>query len=137
MNPVLKNVLAVVVGVIVGGVVNMGLVILGGSVIPLPDGINPADMEALKAAIPNFGFKHFIFPFLGHAVGTLAGAYAAARLAGVRPLWLALSIGFFFLIGGVKMAMDLPAPTAFEVFDVLLAYIPMGWLGWKLSGREG
>ncbi|RMG88400.1 MAG: hypothetical protein D6714_00735 [Bacteroidetes bacterium] len=137
MNPVLKNVLAVVVGVIVGGVVNMGLVILGGSVIPLPDGINPADMEALKAAIPNFGFKHFIFPFLGHAVGTLAGAYAAARLAGVRPLWLALSIGFFFLIGGVKMAMDLPAPMAFEVFDVLLAYIPMGWLGWKLSGREG
>ena len=41
----------------------------------------------------------------------------------------------FFLIGGVYMVFIFPAPLWFIVGDLVLAYIPMGWLGWKLSNK--
>lgn len=47
MRPHIKNILAIVVGFIVGSIVNMGLVNLGPMVIPLPDGADVSTMEAL------------------------------------------------------------------------------------------
>jgi hypothetical protein len=42
---------------------------------------------------------------------------------------LAIGIGVFFLAGGIANAFMLPAPIWFITVDLLLAYIPMGWLG--------
>ena len=134
MNPILRNVLAVVAGIIAGGIVNMGIIMISSSVIPPPEGVDPSDMESLKAGMHLFQPKHFIMPFLAHAIGTLAGAYLAVRLAVSQHLKLALIIGAFFLIGGIMMVMDLPAPLWYEALDLIVAYIPMGWLGWKLAG---
>ena len=50
----LKNILAVIAGIIIGGAVNMGLIMISGSLIPPPEGVNPADMESLKANIHLF-----------------------------------------------------------------------------------
>lgn len=137
MNPVVKNILAVVVGAVVGMVVNMGLIMAGGSIIPLPEGVDPSDMESIKANMHLYEAKHFIMPFLAHALGTLAGAFAAVKLAASHHMKLALGIGGFFLLGGIMAANMLPGPMAFEVFDIVAAYIPMGWLGWKLAGNSG
>ena len=49
MNPIIRNILAVIAGFVVGGTVNMGLIMLSGSVIALPEGVNPADEESLLA----------------------------------------------------------------------------------------
>ena len=38
MNPIVRNILAVLGGIIVGSIVNMGVLILGMNVIPLPEG---------------------------------------------------------------------------------------------------
>jgi len=135
MNPILKNVLAVVAGVLVGGLVNMGLIMLGPSIFPLPEGVNPMDPESLKAGIPLFETRHFVFPFLAHALGTLAGAFVAALIAANRKMTFALVIGVFFLAGGIMNVVDLPAPLGFEVLDLVVAYIPMAWLGGKLGMR--
>lgn len=134
MNPILRNVLAVVAGAIIGGLVNMGLVTIGPELIPLPEGIDSSDMESLKANGHLMEAKHFLFPFLAHALGTLAGAFIAAKLAISNQMTMAMIIGGFFLIGGVMAATMIPAPTWFVVTDLILAYIPMGWLGWKLAG---
>ena len=99
MSPVLKNVLAVVVGVVVGMAVNMGLIMVSGSVIPPPAGVDPTDMESLKANMHLFEARHFIFPFLAHALGTLAGAFAAVKLAASQHMKIALGIGAFFPAG--------------------------------------
>lgn len=133
MNPILKNVLAVIAGVIVGIAVNMGLIMLSSSVIPPPAGVDPTDMESLKENMHLFEAKHFIFPFLAHALGTLAGAFLAAKLAASHHMNIALGIGAFFLLGGITNVMMLPAPTWFAVLDLVVAYIPMGWLGGKLA----
>lgn len=134
MNPILRNVLAVVAGIVLGGLVNMGFVTIGPQVIPMPEGLDPNDMESFKLNGHLMEAKHFLFPFLAHALGTLAGAFLAARLGANRQMILAVVIGVVFLFGGIAAATMIPAPTWFVATDLIVAYLPMAWLGWKLAG---
>ena len=136
MNPLLKNILAVIAGIAAGWVVNMGLIMLSGSVIPPPDGVDTTNMESLAQGMHLFSARHYIFPFLAHALGSLVGAFVVAKLAANNQMKFALAIGAFFLIGGVMMVIQLPAPLWFEALDLIVAYIPMGWLGGKMSGKS-
>lgn len=137
MFPFVQNLLATLAGLLAGALVNSGLVMLGGAIIPAPEGGDIGSTEALAATMHLFGPQHFIFPFLAHAVGTLAGAWAASRLAspGSRgPAWI---IGSAFLAGGTYMVALLPAPLWFEATDLALAYLPMAWLGQRWATRNG
>ena len=124
----IRNILAVITGVLVGMIVNMGLIILGSSLIPTPEGFD--SMNAI-----NWDLNNFIFPFLAHALGTLVGAFLAAKITNSYQLPLAMSIGLFFLIGGVTMVYILPAPVWFICADLIVAYIPMGYLGWIIAKK--
>ncbi|MEO9964686.1 MAG: hypothetical protein ABJF11_02790 [Reichenbachiella sp.] len=135
MNAILKNILAVIAGILVGSIVNMGLIMLGLTVISPPAGVDMMDAESLKSNIHLFEFRHFISPFLAHALGTLAGAYVAARIAVTHQMKFALGIGVCFFLGGVMMVMDMPSPMWFNVLDLVGAYVPMAWIGWKLSSN--
>ncbi len=132
MNPILKNILAVVAGWIVGSIINMGLINVGHAVMPL-DGVDPNDMTALAEAMPTAEFKFFIFPFLGHALGTLAGALVAGLIAASHKMKFAIAIGALFLLGGIAVNFMIPSPLWFTITDIALAYIPMGILGGKLA----
>jgi len=133
MNPLIKNILAVVAGLIFGGAVNMGIIMMSGSIIPPPNGVDVTSMESLKSSMHLFEAKNFIFPFLAHALGTLTGAFLAARIAASHQTKFALGIGILFLIGGITNILLLPSPIWFTVLDLSGAYIPMGWLGGKLA----
>ena len=99
MNPKLKNALAVIVGIIVGSIANMVLVVTGPVFIPPPDGVDVTNMESIRSSMHMFEFKHFVFPFVAHALGTLAGAYLAVVMAASRRMVAAMVVGGFFLIG--------------------------------------
>lgn len=135
MPQYLRVVLATVVGFVAGSVVNMGLIMLGGVVVPPPAGTDTSTMEGLQAALPLFGPQHFLFPFLAHALGTLAGALVATWLAPGRSAGPAWAVGVLFLLGGTANAFILPAPAWFIAADLLLAYLPMAWLAQRLAGR--
>ena len=137
MNPILKNILAVLAGILIGGAVNMGLIMISGSIIPPPEGADMTTAEGLTAALPLLEPKHFIFPFLAHALGTLVGAFLAAKLAASKQLLMAMIIGLFTLAGGIAAVFMIPAPTWFIALDLLIAYLPMAYLGWILAGRNG
>ena len=134
MNPIVKNVLATIAGVIVGSLVNIGLVNLGPIVVPLPEGADVSTMENLRNSMELFGPANFLFPFLAHALGTLVGAFTAAKLAASHATKLALGIGAFYLLGGIAAASMAGGPVWFIAADLLLAYIPMGYLGASLAG---
>lgn len=136
MKPFIRNTFAVFVGLDVGILVNLGLVNLGPSVIPLPDGADVSTMETLRESMHLLKPTNFIFPFLAHALGTLAGAFVAAKLAVSHHMNFAVGIGTFFLIGGVTAAFWLGGPMWFIVSDLVLAYIPMGVLGGILAGGK-
>lgn len=129
MNPILRNILAIILGVVIGGIVNMGLIMISGSVIPPPEGADVTTTEGLQAAMHLFEPKHFVFPFLAHALGTLVGAFIAALVADNHKIKFALVIGVFFLIGGIMSIFMLPSPTWFSILDLVGAYIPMAWIG--------
>lgn len=129
---ILRNILALIVGLVIGGCVNMALIMLSGSIIPLPAGVNPEDIESIKANMHLYEAKHFIMPFLAHALGTFVGAVVAIKIAASYKTVFAYVIGGMFMIGGIMMAVDLPGPTWFEVADVVLAYLPMSCLALKL-----
>jgi hypothetical protein len=80
--------------------------------------------------------KYFLFPFLAHAVGTLVGAFIVAKYTVSYHMILSISVGVFFLLGGISMVFIMPAPLWFIITDISLAYIPMGWYGWKLTGQD-
>ena len=136
MNPIIKNILAVISGLILGSAVNMGIIMISGSIIPPPDGADVTTMEGLKASIHLFQPKHFIFPFLAHSLGTFAGAILTALIAANHKMKFALVIGAFFLIGGIANIFMLPGPAWFNVLDIMVAYIPVAWLGGKLMYNE-
>ena len=137
MNPILKNILGVIAGIVVGSIVNMTLITVSGSIIPPPEGADVTTTEGLKASMHLFEPKHFIMPFLAHALGTLVGAIIAGLIAANNKMRFALSIGFVFLIGGIASVFMLPAPVWFSALDLIVAYIPMGYLGGKLAMRRG
>lgn len=132
MNPIIKNILAVLVGAIAGSAINMGIIMISSSIIPPPEGVDNTTMEGLKAGIHLFQPKHFVFPFLAHALGTFAGALLAAIIAANRKMLFALVIGGFFLAGGIANILMLPSPIWFTVLDLVGAYFPIAFLAGKL-----
>ena len=132
---IVRNILAVIFGLIIGGFVNMTIITYGGAIIPPPDGVNPNDIESIKANMYLYQKIHFVVPFLAHALGTFVGAFIASVISSSHQLKFAIGIGCFYLMGGIMMVFMLPSPMWFNVLDLTLAYIPMGWLGWKLSEK--
>jgi hypothetical protein len=130
----IRNILAVIAGLVVGSVVNGGLITLGHAVIALPAGADVSSYEALKNSMHLFGPEQFIFPFLAHALGTLAGALVAALIAASHKFKIALAIGVLFLIGGIINVVLLPAPIWYVVLDLVFCYIPTAWIGARLGG---
>ncbi len=134
MNPTIKNILAVIVGIAIGGGINMLIVTYGGVMIPPPEGVDPSDVESIKANMHLYEAKHFAVPLLAHALGTLIGAIIAYMLAANRKTMCAYIIGVVFFIGGIAAAVMIQGPLWFTALDVLAAYIPMAWLGAKIGG---
>ena len=133
MKTTFRNILAIIIGLIIGSGVNMGLILTSGYVIPPPEGADVSTMEGLKATMHLFETRHFIFPFLAHGLGTLVGAFVTSKLAANHKMKFALSIGGFFLIGGIINIINLPSPVWFNAVDLIGAYIPMAWIGGKLA----
>lgn len=133
MNPIVRNILAVIAGVIAGWIANMGLIMLSGSIIPLPEGVDPNNMESLKENMHLFEAKHYVMPFLAHAMGAFVGGLVAALVATDHKMRFAMGLALFTLVGGIAAAYLIPAPAWFIVVDLTLAYIPMGYLAGKLA----
>lgn len=135
MSRFLRMIGSVLLGAVAGSIVNMGLIMVSGSVIPPPQGADVTTMEGLKASMHLFEPQHFLFPFLAHALGTLVGAFVAGVTAPGRSAIPAYVVGGLFLVGGVANVAMLPSPVWFSAVDLILAYLPAAWVGLKLANR--
>lgn len=136
MNPVLRNVLAVIAGIVIGSIVNMSIITVSESIIPLPEGVDNKTMEGIQKTMHLYEAKHYLFPFLAHAAGTFLGAVTTALIAVNHKKKLALVIGAFFLFGGIVMVCSLPSPMWFTFIDLVFAYIPMAYLALRLVCKK-
>lgn len=131
---IIKNILALVLGVFLGMIVNSGLVEVGLTVFPV-EGLDTEDFEAFKRAIAGYEPHQFIFPFLAHALGTLVGALIASLLAVSHKRTFALVVGGIFFISGIAANIMFTGPIWFTALDILVAYIPMALIGAQIGTK--
>ncbi len=136
MKTLIRNIFVLVCAAIVGAICNGLLVQVGGQVVPPPAGYDFTTEEGLAAGMAFMEPKHFAFPFLAHAVGTLISALIIGRFAASRAPMLVSLVSSLFFIAGVYMVMILPSPLWFNVLDLALAYFPMGYLGYRIVIRH-
>jgi hypothetical protein len=135
MPNIARNVIAVVAGVVVGAAINGALITLSPALIPPPPGVDVTNAESLAASIHLFEPRHFVMPFLAHALGTLVGALTTYMLVtSDRARW-AYALGVLFLVGGIAASFMIPAPAWFIALDLLVAYIPAAWLAVQIGAR--
>jgi uncharacterized membrane-anchored protein YitT (DUF2179 family) len=83
------------------------------------------------------GPEHFLFPFLAHAIGTLISAVLISRFLKSQQFVFSMMAGILFLMAGVAMVIMLPGtPIWFILVDLIGAYIPMAYLGYKLVKKS-
>ncbi|MDA9773634.1 hypothetical protein N9B82_01640 [Saprospiraceae bacterium] len=132
MNPIVRNVIVVILGLIIGMTFNMGGIMGGMALFPGPEGMT-MDPDSMAKYMPQFSTINLIVPIVAHAIGTLAAAIFIGRMAANNEKALCLIPGVVFLLGGISMAMQLPAPMWMEVTDLIVAYIPMSILGYVIG----
>ena len=137
MKNTLKSIFIIIIGFIVGSIVNMALVTVGPIIIPPPEGVDLTTAEGLTAGMHLMQPMNFLFPFLAHALGTFFGAFLVATMSKRHKLTHALIIGVLFLLGGIAMVVSVPSPLWFTITDLTLAYIPMAYLAGTIGIQKG
>ncbi len=129
---ILLMVLAVVVGLFVGGLVNMWIIGQLPNFFPYPDGLDPSRPEDIATFIKNAPIGAFVMVWLAHWGQAFFGGIVAALIAPKNKLKCALIVGLLSLAGGVAAIFMIPSPIWNVIVD-LIGYLPAAWLGAKLA----
>jgi hypothetical protein len=136
MSKPIRNIAAIIAGILAGSVINMLTLNIGTVYIILPPpGADTETIEGMIKSMPLFSPRHFFFPFLAHAIGTLSGGIVAALISRKDSLQAALPIGLVFLLGGIYMVIQLPSPLWFNIIDLAFAYLPMAFLASRIVNK--
>ena len=106
----LRNTLAVIVGLVAGMALNMALVLANVWLHPLPEGADFSDTQAMQdyfAQLPTLAFALILVAHLGQA---FFGGWIAALISRTSPVMVALVVGAISMIGGIMNLIDLPHP---------------------------
>ena len=126
----LRNIAAVIAGLVVGSAVNMALIMLNMFVLfPAPAGLDMADPVAMNAYIAGLPTAAFLVVLAAHLGQAFVGGCVAARLGGSRPVRLAMIVGIASLVGGVMNMMTIRGP------DWMFIELPLYPLVALLAGR--
>jgi hypothetical protein len=133
---ILKRTFIIFIALFSGAMLNGAIINISSKFIAPPKGFDLNTAEGLQAAMPHMGPEHFLFPFLAHALGTLLSAVMITRFLKSQQFVFSMMAGFLFLLGGISMVFMLPeTPIWFVLVDLIAAYIPMAYLGYKLANK--
>ena len=133
---IIRNILAVIGGFVAGNVVNMLVLTAGHAIMPPPAGFDASSMEGVASTINLLTPVDFVVPFVAHALGAFAGVLIAMFIAASSHKTIAAILGVLFFVGGIVANVIIPAPAWYRAIDVILAYLPMAFLAYKVT-RKG
>ena len=115
-----RNILSVIFGLIIGMAFNMAVIQLNTSILfPMPEGTDMNDTAQFNEYLATLPAMAFIVTIVAHLGQSLIGAWVAARCGASRPMFLAMIVGVLSLAGGV-MAMGM-----FEGPDWMIVELPL------------
>jgi len=123
----MRTVLAVLAGLLVGGVTIAALEAAGHALFPLPAGTDPANLR--PADIPA---SAMVAVLVAWAAGAFVGGLRAAAIA--TPL-AAIVVGGIQTLGGLVNMMAIPSPIWFWVVGLLI-FVPCAMLGARVAPRR-
>lgn len=126
-----RSIVAVVLGIILGGIV-VGLVeYVGHMIYPMPAGIDTSNPESLKTYAANAPTGAKLFVILAWALGSLTGGWLAAFVARQSHTQLALIVGGVLMIFGIMNMLTIPSPLWFWIAGILV-FLPAAYAGARL-----
>lgn len=127
----LKKILAVVAGVIVGSICIWAVEMLSHVLYPYPRGMKPNDMESFKNYIENLPFFGKFMVIIGYALGAVVSGFVATKIAKDDKPFSALICGIIFLIFTIYNMSVLPTPIWFWILGILVWMLVLA--GYKLA----
>lgn len=131
-----KNILAVVGGIIGGGIL-VGLIeSLGHSMYSTSEEIDPSDVEAMTAFVEGLPFGALAIVVLAHALGAFMAGFFASRISESNHFTLGLIAASFILLGSLVSLFSIPGhPLWMQIADPLLILI-FGWMGSRFGSQR-
>lgn len=127
-----KNILAVIIGVIVGGLVIYGIESINMVRFPWPENLSMEDKEAFAEYVNSLPVDALLTVIIAHALGSLVAGFVCGKITPNKHITLGLICGVVFLLGGIMNLVMIPHPLWFMVAD-LLVFLPFAWLGARLA----
>jgi len=127
-----KQILAVIVGVIVGGLTIYAIESINMVRFPWPEDLSMEDKEAFAEYVSSLPVDAFITVIIAHLVGSFIAGFVCSKITPNKKLLLGTICGVLFLAGGIMNLVMIPHPLWFMVAD-LLVFVPFAWLGAKLA----
>ena len=132
----MKAFLLFMVSVLLGAVFNSMILNIGMEIIPPPTGYDMNNPNDLSKAMSVMETRHFLFPFLSHAIGTLVAVVIYTYFIKSKRKIAPILIASIFFSGGLYMVLILPAPLWFELLDLTLCFFPMAAIGYTITKRK-
>jgi len=126
----IRNVTAVVVGLIVGMAANMALVHLNVTLFPMPEGVTFEDTKGMATYMATLPLQAFLLIIVAHLGQAFVGGWVAARISTDQPMAVALIVGGLSLVGGVVNMMMMPLP--WWMWMEIPLYLVVAWIAGNL-----
>ncbi len=137
MRSALRSAGVVLLGFVVAVIVLVAAEVVNSKIFPLPAGIDPTNMEALKQVVANLPARAFVLVVMGWAVATFCGAWLAARLASRVQAVHGGVVTVMLIVAGILNMLDLPHPTWVWIAG-LAAFVIGGVVGTRIGAdRSG
>lgn len=120
MNPTVRGIVAVVVGVVTASITVFAVESISNTLYPMPSGLDPTVPEQLRAHVGSLPMLAFVIVLSAWTLGTFVGGLLAARIAGRAPLRHAAIVAGFILAATIMNLVMLPHPVWVALLAVLL-----------------
>ncbi len=134
----LRNLGAVIAGIVVGGSLNMAIIMLNLIFFPMPEGLSMQDREGFSAWAATLPDSAFILPMVAHLAQAFGGGWLAARLGTLFGVLhtraLAMCIGVLSLAGGIANALSLEIPT--WMWLEMPFYLVLAWVAGTIEVKR-
>lgn len=116
----LRRILAVPAGLIVGIICITIVEKIGHSLYPPPAAAGSGDMAAMKEYVAHAPFMALFFVIIGYALAAIVSGFTASKIAGNGKHTSAAVCGIIFLCITIYMMVSLPTPIWFWVLGIVV-----------------